>query len=92
MTFSEIASAKEKLANLKEQAAKLEREIRQAELNAEMNRIESLKMKNYGLINGLEEVLGKDDKATQQVIKSLQERNEKLEEEWQVVYKEYFYL
>lgn len=92
MKFSEITEAKERVAKLKAEAARLEREIKQAELCAEMNRIEVLMAKNHGLINGLRAALSEGNRYVLETIIALQNENKRLESEWNVVYAVYFSL
>lgn len=82
---------KEELAEKQQEVAQLEKQIKREELNNQMNAIERQKMENYAVINKLREILS-DDKDSEAVIAKLQKKNEKLEAEWQSVYKVFFYL
>lgn len=92
MKYSEIPSAKKTLNALKEQVARLEKEIRQAELNAEMNRIEAEDAKIVATINMLRSMFPESDASAAHVINSLKKRSSELATEWKKVHHEYFYL
>ncbi len=91
MTLSEINKMKEELAEKQQEVAKLEKQIKREELNNQMNAIERQKMENFAVINKLREILS-DDEDSEAVIAKLQKKNDKLEAEWQAIYKVYFYL
>lgn len=82
---------KEELAEKQQEVAQLEKQIKREELNNQMNAIEREKMQNFAVINKLREILS-DDKDAEAVITKLQKKNEKLEAQWQAIYKVYFYL
>lgn len=82
---------KEELAEKQQEVAKLEKQIKREELNNQMNAIERQKMENFAVINKLREILS-DDEDSEAVIAKLQKKNDKLEAEWQAIYKVYFYL
>lgn len=92
IVYSEIPQAKSELEMLRAQAARLEKSIRRAELNAEMNEIEAEMGKNWQVISGIRERFPETDESASNVIRSIEKMNEELNARWNVVYKEYFHL
>lgn len=98
MMYTEIYEAKKQIevlaATIETATAemkRLEKEIRRAELNAEMNTIEAQMIKNNMLIDTLRNKF-EDDAAAEQVIGKLKKENTKLNAEWHNVFVVYFNL
>lgn len=91
MNYAHIDEAKERVAALKAETARLEKEIRRAELNAEMNTIEAKMIKNNMLISTLLSKFPEDD-AVGKVVEKIEKENSTLNAQWNKAYDIYFNL
>jgi predicted nuclease with TOPRIM domain len=91
MNYADINEAKARVESLKAEAARIEKEIRRAELNAEMNTIEAKMIKNNMLISTLLSKFPEDD-AVGKVVEKIEKENSTLNTQWNKAYDIYFNL